>query len=129
VSNEVIVTPIAEAQLHELLELDREVVRAALELMRALRENPWLGDEMRARPRYESLSDCRRVGFDRSDHKGKPRYRLVYRNEPSDGAPHILAVLSVGERENMRAYGLAVKSRAERLRALRETLDRSRPQR
>jgi len=40
----------------------------------------------------------------------------VYRNEPSDGAPRLLAVLSVGPRENLRADGDAVKSRAKRIR-------------
>lgn len=121
-SYRVVITPIAESQLADLAETDRGAALAAMKLILELRENPSLGDEMRERPRYASLSDCRRVRFDRADHTGKPRYRLVYRNEPSDGAPHIVAVLAVGAREKLRAYGDAVKSRAERLRELRTRL-------
>ena len=121
-SHRVVITPIAESQLAHLAETDRGAALAAMKLMLELRENPWLGDEMRERPRYASLSDCRRVRFDSADHTGKPRYRLVYRNEPSDGAPHIVAVLAVGAREKLRAHGDAVKSRADRLRELRTRL-------
>jgi len=122
VTYQTIVTPIAEEQLARLAEGDRDVALAAMKLILELRGNPWLGDEMRERPRYDSLSDCRRIRFDKQGHRGKPRYRLVYRNEPSDGAPHIVAVLSVGAREKLHAYGSAVKSRAQRLRELRDAL-------
>jgi hypothetical protein len=35
------------------------------------------------------------------------RYRLVYRNEPSDGAVQVMVVLAIGRRENMIAYAKA----------------------
>jgi hypothetical protein len=123
-----IVTPIAERQLSKLAKNEPDVALAAMRLILGLRENPWLGEEMRERPRLPSLSDCRRIRFDREDYKGKPRYRLVYRNEPADGAPHVVAVLSVDVREQLRAYSVAAKSRAERLRELRGAIhERQRP--
>lgn len=118
-SCEVIVTSQAEEHLRRLARQDRAVALAALKLAKQLRANPYLGDELRPRPRLESLSDCRRIRFDRAGWRGKPRYRLVYRNEPSDGAPHIVAVLAVGPRERMRAYRAAVRSKTQRLRELR----------
>lgn len=117
-SYQVIVTPIAEEQLARLADSEPEVALAAMQLILSLRENPWRGDEMRERPRLASLADCRRIRFDREGYRGKPRYRLVYRNEPSDGAPHIVAVLSADVREKLRAYKAADKSRAERIRQL-----------
>ena len=36
---------------------------------------------------HPELSNCRRVRFDIPTHKAKPRFRLIYRNEPTDGAP------------------------------------------
>ena len=97
-SYEVVVLPSAHSDFKELLEVDREAARVALRLAGDLKENPWLGDEMRARRGLEELHDCRRISFDRDDWTDKPRFRLVYRNEPSDGAPHIIAVLAAARR-------------------------------
>ena len=113
-SYDLVFSAIAQQQLRDLAAKQPEVALAALKLARALRDDPYLGDEMRARPRAEGLSDCRRIRFDREGWRGKPRYRLVYRNEPSDGAPHIVAVLSVDVRERLRAYRAAVRARARR---------------
>lgn len=114
------VLPSARPDFVELAESDRAVARAALVLAKELRENPWLGDEMRSRLGLAELRECRRIRFDRSDWKGKPRYRLIYRNEPSDGAPHIVAILAAAERENLGAYRRAKPRLIERLRALGE---------
>lgn len=75
---------------------------------------------MRSRLGLQELRECRRIAFDRSDWKGKPRYRLIYRNEPSDGAPHVVAILAATERENLGAYRRAQPRLIERLRALGE---------
>ncbi len=104
----------------ELAELDREAARVALRLAAELKENPWLGDEMRARRGLEELADCRRISFDRDDWTGKPRFRLVYRNEPSDGTPHIVAILAAAERRNLGAYRRVKPRIIDRLRALGE---------
>lgn len=115
-----VVLPSARSDFVELAESDRAVARAALALAKELRENPWLGDEMRSRLGLAELRECRRIRFDRSDWKDKPRYRLIYRNEPSDGAPHIVAILAAAERENLGAYRRAKPRLIERLRALGE---------
>jgi hypothetical protein len=120
-SYEVVVLPSAHGDFKELVEEDREAARVALRLASDLKENPWLGDEMRARRGLEELHDCRRIRFDRDDWTDKPRFRLVYRNEPSDGAPHIVAVLAVAGRTNLGAYRRAKGRLVDRLRTLGET--------
>ena len=50
--------------------------------MLALRDDPWLGDDLRERYNLRPLKGCRRIRFDREGWQGRPRYRLVYRNEP-----------------------------------------------
>lgn len=119
-SYDVVVLPSARSDFIDLAKQDREVARAALSVASELRDNPWLGKEMRSRLGLQELHDCRRVTFDRSDWKGKPRYRLIYRNEPSDGAPHIVAILAAAERENLAAYRRAKPRLIDRLRALGE---------
>jgi hypothetical protein len=37
--------------------------------------------------RHPSLATCRRVRFDVPGREGKPRFRLIYINYPTDGAP------------------------------------------
>jgi hypothetical protein len=119
-SYEVVVLPGAHADLAELAALDRKAALAALRLAAELKENPWLGDELRARRGLEELKDCRRIRFDRDEWTGKPRFRLVYRNEPSDGAPHIVAILAAAPRGNLDAYRRAKPRLVDRLRALGE---------
>jgi hypothetical protein len=119
-SYEVIVLPGAREDLNELIELDRRVAMSALLLANELKENPWLGDEMRARRGLEELRNCRRIRFDKKDWADKPRFRLVYRNEPADGAPHVVAVIAAAERTNLGAYRRAKPRLIERLRTLGE---------
>jgi ParE toxin of type II toxin-antitoxin system, parDE len=116
----VVVLPGAHADLSELVELDRKAALAALRLATELKENPWLGDELRARRGLEELKDCRRIRFDRDDWTKKPRFRLIYRNKPSDGAPHIVAILAATQRRDLSAYRRAKPRLIERLRALDE---------
>ncbi len=120
-SYEVIVLPGARGDLQELAELDRAAALAALRLAGELKENPWLGDEMRARRGLEELRECRRIRFDRDGWKGKPRFRLIYRNEPADGVPHVVAILAAAQRANLGAYRRAKPRLIERLRALGES--------
>jgi hypothetical protein len=37
--------------------------------------------------RHPELADCRRIRFDLPGYQERPRSRLIYRNEPDDGAP------------------------------------------
>jgi len=92
---------------------ERELQLAALRVVLDLRENPFLGEALRTRRRSSELVGCRRIAFDRPDYRGKPRYRLVYRNHPEDGSIEVVQVISVGLRERLAAY----KTAADRLRA------------
>lgn len=65
--------------------------------------NPYVGEQMGA-GRHPELADCRRIRFDIETHKGKPRFRLIYRNEPTDGAPANCRWLAVGPRTGLRAH-------------------------
>lgn len=83
-------------------ELRRQIARIAI----ALQGNPHHGELMGDKP-PRVLMGCRKVRFDEPDWRGKPRYRLVYRNEPSDGAPAISLILAIGRRDRMIAYAKA----------------------
>jgi hypothetical protein len=48
-------------------------------------------------PGFEVLSDCRSTTFDAPGRTGKPRYRLVYLNEPDEGGIAVVCVLAAGE--------------------------------
>jgi hypothetical protein len=65
--------------------------------------NSYVGELMGA-GRHSELANCRRVRFDVETHKGKPRFRLIYRNEPADGAPAKCLWLAIGPRAGLRAY-------------------------
>ena len=92
---------------------------AAVAAISALKENPWLGAELRERARVGDLRGLRRVAFDVPGWTDKPRYRVVYRNEPDDAVVEIVAVIAVGRRERLAAYReAAVRLRAERRRRL-----------
>jgi hypothetical protein len=87
-----------------LAEIEPGAVRVVAEIVAELYSDPWLGQEMRARMRMEVLEHCRKVPFDVPGWKDKPRFRLVYRNDPSDGSIAVVAVLSVGPRAELTAY-------------------------
>ena len=99
---------------------DRDTQLAALRAALALAENPHLGAPLRNRLGVGDLSRCRRLAFDRADWLGKPRYRLVYDNDPDDGSIAVVCVISVGLRERLAAYRTAAaRLRSERRRRLR----------
>ena len=103
--------------------LDVDERRAVADVVVALHANPWLGDLMDDRwPR--NLEGCRKVRFDKADWKAKPRYRLTYRNEPSDGAVGVVVVLAIEQRRNMIAYARA-SSRLTRREAAKRTPGRT----
>jgi len=97
----------------------RALQTAAMNSLKALRGNPWLGAELRDRVRVGDLRGLRRVTFDDPAWDDKPRYRIVYRNEPDDAVVEIVAVIAVGRRERLGAYReAAARVRAERRRRL-----------
>lgn len=86
--------------------LDEGLRRAIADIVVAVHDNPWQGELMDDRwPR--TLEGCRKIRFDKPGWNGKPRYRFVYRNEPSDGAVASMLVLAIGRRDNMIAYAQA----------------------
>lgn len=77
--------------------------RRIAELLVECKANPYVG-ELMGSGRHPELADCRRVRFDIPMHEGKPRFRLIYCNEPSDGAPAECRWLAVAPRAGLRAH-------------------------
>jgi hypothetical protein len=88
-----------EAGASELLALKQRIA----ELLIECKANPYVG-ELMGSGRHPELAGCRRVRFDIPTHRGKPRFRLIYRNEPSDGAPAECRWLAVAPRAGLRAH-------------------------
>jgi Txe/YoeB family toxin of Txe-Axe toxin-antitoxin module len=99
--------PEVSADLADLAEVDSRLVDRAIELMSQLRDDPWLGEDLWERYNMQPIKDCRKLRFDVPDWKDKPRFRIVYRNEPLDGAPGLVRIWSVGPRTDMVAYARA----------------------
>jgi hypothetical protein len=95
-------------QLDEDLRL--QIARIVVELYR----NPFLGELMGDKP-PRVLRGCRKIRFDLPGWHGKPRYRIVYRNEPADGAPATVLILAIGRRDRMIAYAKAARRVKERV--------------
>lgn len=114
-SYRVVVTPAAEEDIRNLP--TPGLRRAAIKLVLALRDDPYLGEELRSRPNIKILDRCRKLRFDDSSRGGRgerrPRYRIVYRNEP-EGAPAEIVVLAVAPRESLDAYRRAAKRLGDR---------------
>jgi hypothetical protein len=100
----------ATADANKLDEAFRvEVARIVVELHR----NPHHGELMGDKP-PRVLQGCRKVRFDEQGWRGKPRFRFVYRNEPTDGAPATSLILAIGRRDRMIAYAKAARRVKER---------------
>jgi hypothetical protein len=104
-----LITPSAEADATEMEEIEA-LKRRIAELFVECERNPYVG-ELMGPGRHPELADCRRIRFDVPAHTGKPRFRLIYSNEPSDGAPAECRWLAVGPRAGLRAHRKA-QSRA-----------------
>jgi hypothetical protein len=102
--------PLSRAQAEKIAsESDVETLKRRIaELLVECKTNPYIG-ELMGSGRHPDLADYRRVRFDVSTHDGKPRFRLIYRNEPSDGAPAECRWLAIAPRA-----GLLAHRRAER---------------
>jgi len=88
--------------------LDGPLKREVAQIVVALHGNPHYGELMGDKP-PRILQGCRKVRFDEPGWKRKPRYRFVYRNEPSDGAPAKSVILAIGRRDRMIAYAKAAR--------------------
>jgi hypothetical protein len=77
--------------------------RRLAELLVECKGNPFIG-ELMGPGLHPELANCRRVRFDIPNHKAKPRFRLIYRNEPTDGAPAECHWLTVAPRAGLQAH-------------------------
>jgi hypothetical protein len=99
--------PQVSEDLAELAAIDERLVDGAIALLVSLRDDPWIGEDMWERYNMRPLANCRKIRFDVPDWDGKPRYRIVYRNEPLDGAPGLVRVWAIGPRDKLIAYARA----------------------
>jgi hypothetical protein len=88
-----------QAETEEAEALKRRIAELLIECKR----NPFIG-ELMGRGLHPELANCRRVRFDIPTHKAKPRFRLIYRNEPTDGAPSECHWLTVAPRAGLQAH-------------------------
>jgi len=101
----------ASAEANQLDEtLRREIARIVVQLHGNAHFGELMGDKP---PRI--LKGCRKVRFDEPRWRGKPRFRLVYRNEPADGAPATSLIVAIGRRDRMIAYSKAARRVKERV--------------
>jgi len=98
----------------EANQLDEALRREIARIVVRLHGNPHYGELMGDKP-PRILKGCRKVRFDDPGWRGKPRFRLVYRNEPADGAPATSLVLAIGRRDRMIAYAKAARRVRERV--------------
>jgi len=83
------------------------------ELLVECKGNPFIG-ELMGPGLHPELANCRRVRFDIPTHKAKPRFRLIYRNEPTDGAPAECHWLTVAPRTGLQAHRRAQRRTKDR---------------
>ena len=103
----------ATAEANQLDEtLRREIARVVVQL----HGNPHYGELMGDKP-PRILKGCRKIRFDEPGWRGKPRFRLDYRNEPTDGAPATSLIVAIGRRDRMIAYAKAARRVKERVAA------------
>jgi hypothetical protein len=100
----------------EANQLDETLRREIARIVVQLHGNPHYGELMGDKP-PRILKGCRKVRFDAPGWGGKPRFRLVYRNEPADGAPATSLIVAIGRRDRMIAYAKAARRVKERVAA------------
>ena len=112
----------ARADLAKLYKEDRQLVREAFREMQSLEEQPYAGEKLREKSNRTPLAeaDCRKVKFDLPDSSPRAnpryRYRIVYRIEPHEGAPHRVYVIAVCPKRD--AYGDGTAPAAKGLREI-----------
>jgi hypothetical protein len=77
--------------------------RRIAELLVECKGNPFIG-ELMGSGLHPELAKCRRVRFDIPTYKGKARFRLIYRNDPTDGAPAECHWLTIAPRAGLQAH-------------------------
>lgn len=77
--------------------------RRIAELFLECEGNPHAG-ELMGKGLHPELAGCRRIRFDIPAYGGKPRFRVIYHNVPTDGAPAQCRWLAVGPRAGLRTH-------------------------
>lgn len=95
-------TPAADSDQSTKAEAE-DLKRRIAELLVECKGNPFIG-ELMGPGLHPELANCRRVRFDLPTHKAKPRFRLIYRNEPTDGAPAECHWLTIAPRAGLQAH-------------------------
>lgn len=116
--------PEVSHDLAELSTVDEKLVDRAIKLLTELQVDPWLGEDLWERYDMRPLRGCRKLRFDVVGWTGEPRYRIVYRNEPLDGAPGLVRVWAIAPRDRLIAYARAsariTREQAQGLRRRRD---------
>jgi hypothetical protein len=81
---------------------DDELRRIALQLIVSLAEHPYAGQPLRG-----SISDCRKLYFDRESVEERPAFRVVYRLKPDERDPTEVDIIALGERADLAVYQAA----------------------
>jgi hypothetical protein len=82
--------------------------RRVLQLLVDLRTKPYLGQKLVDHPTLGDLSDCRKVYFDATKTQS-PRFRIVYRLQPTETAPTSIDIVVIGQRGNAAVYHEALR--------------------
>lgn len=83
-------------------------VEAVMDVLRQIKEHPWVGTPLREDGPIEGLGELRKVAFD-PEGSMPPRFRLVYALEPEGEHPEIAEVIAIGNRGSMAVYKIASK--------------------
>mgnify|MGYP001279525232 CR=1 FL=1 len=81
---------------------------AVMDVLRQIKEHPWVGTPLREEGPIEGLGDLRKVAFD-PEGTMPPGYRLVYVLEPEEEHPQKAEVIAIGNRASMEVYKIASK--------------------
>lgn len=79
---------------------------AVMDVLRQIKEHPWVGSPLREDGPIEGLGDLRKVAFD-PEGAMPPGFRLVYALEPEGEHPQKAEVIAIGNRESMEVYKIA----------------------
>jgi ParE toxin of type II toxin-antitoxin system, parDE len=87
----------------DLAALSQPLLLEAFQLMATLADKPLKGRELDWHPEVGDLSDCRKLYFNKAQH------RVIYHVTPNEQNPTAVRVIVVGRRANLAVYYEAAK--------------------
>lgn len=84
--------------------------KLTLQIIADLKQGDRKGQPLDELSHTGDLSDCFKLYFDFPEHQGRPRYRLVYREQAGKYTMVNLEMVAVGKRDNLDAYLRAIKN-------------------